>query len=652
MQGGGAMKYRPEIDGLRSLAVLPVIFFHGGLSVFSGGFVGVDVFFVISGYLITTIILSQINEGRFSLMTFYARRARRILPALFLVVLCTLPFAWLWMLPTEFKDFSQSIAAVSLFSSNFLFWMESGYFAAAAEQKPLLHTWSLAVEEQYYILFPLLLIALWRRSALTTTLLLGVIFVLSLAGSEWLYRVDPEANFYLLPTRAWELLMGSLCAILTLNRGPQRNNALALIGLILILGSVFVYDKTTPFPSLWAVPPVLGTGLVLVFATHGTWVARLLSMRGFVGIGLISYSAYLWHQPLFALARLRDPVEPSLSLMMGLAFVSLGLAYLSWRFVEQPARQIPWAAWKVMCSTVVVSGAVLVLGAVLSVMPWQSDYFRSNLSVQNQPLLERITQMRTMDHFTTEDTGRCQFYIETFDQAAQARFETCARDHGRALIVFGDSHSIDVYKGLVAHSDRPFLVGFAQGPCRPSLEGAPCDLQALPEFLVAQASRIERALYVQAGFWLLTDAQGVKRDRHLFADEETDARLDRPAIARVVAFLQEINTHVPVVWVGPRIEPHVTMDRMLGVDCDVAPQVFHLSPSHLGIFRELDAFLAQATAQAGVDYLSEIDSVGFDAATELYSCDALYWSDGDHWSPQGEDLFGGRLTAALVQAYP
>ncbi|MEM7670638.1 MAG: acyltransferase, partial [Pseudomonadota bacterium] len=200
------MKYRPEIDGLRSVAVLPVILFHGGVEVFSGGFVGVDVFFVISGYLITTILLNEIEQGRFSLVNFYSRRARRILPALALVVLCSIPFAWFWMLPTAFKDFSQSIAAVSLFSSNFLFWSESGYFAAAAEEKPLLHTWSLAVEEQYYILFPLLLMLVWRRGRVFPVLLIGAIFAASLAASEVMWRIAPDANFYLLPTRAWELL--------------------------------------------------------------------------------------------------------------------------------------------------------------------------------------------------------------------------------------------------------------------------------------------------------------------------------------------------------------------------------------------------------------------------------------------------------------
>ena len=191
------MKYRPEIDGLRSVAVLPVILFHAGLGIFSGGYVGVDIFFVISGYLITTIILSQIIAGRFSLLEFYSRRSRRILPALFLVIACTIPLAFLLMLPSQFNDFSQSVAAVTIFASNILFWKESGYFAAAAELKPLLHTWSLAVEEQYYVLFPLLLLGLWRLGARPALMVLGVIFGASLIASQFLSTRAPDAPLLL-----------------------------------------------------------------------------------------------------------------------------------------------------------------------------------------------------------------------------------------------------------------------------------------------------------------------------------------------------------------------------------------------------------------------------------------------------------------------
>jgi peptidoglycan/LPS O-acetylase OafA/YrhL len=332
------MKYRAEIDGLRALAVLPVILFHAGFEIFSGGFVGVDVFFVISGYLITTILIEDIENKRFSIVNFYERRARRILPALFFVMLVCIPFAWMWMMPGQMKDFSQSLIAVSLFVSNILFWRESDYFSAAAEEKPLLHTWSLAVGEQYYVLFPIFLILAWRFGKNRVFWMIVVMAAISLLLSEWGWRNKATANFYLAPTRAWELLAGSIAAFIVQKRGVQKNNFLALLGLAAIIFSVFAYDESTPFPSVYALVPVLGVVLLVLYAGKETLAARLLSTKIFVGIGLISYSAYLWHQPLLAFARIKSVDEPSPLILGMLVFGTLLLAYLSWKFVEAPFR--------------------------------------------------------------------------------------------------------------------------------------------------------------------------------------------------------------------------------------------------------------------------------------------------------------------------
>ena len=218
------MKYRGEIDGLRALAVVPVMLFHAGFELFGGGFVGVDVFFVISGYLITTILIEDIENKRFSIINFYERRARRILPALFFVIFACIPFAWMWMDLSQMRDFSQSLVALSLFASNILFWTESGYFAGAAEEKPLLHTWSLAVEEQYYLLFPIFLILAWRFGKNRVFWIIVFMSALSLLLSEWGWRNDAIANFYLAPTRAWELFAGSIAAFVVQKQGVKKNN--------------------------------------------------------------------------------------------------------------------------------------------------------------------------------------------------------------------------------------------------------------------------------------------------------------------------------------------------------------------------------------------------------------------------------------------
>ncbi|EJW21894.1 hypothetical protein IMCC14465_02880 [alpha proteobacterium IMCC14465] len=333
------MKYRAEIDGLRALAVVPVILFHAGFEIFSGGFVGVDVFFVISGYLITTILIGDIENKRFSIVNFYERRARRILPALFFVMLVCIPFAWMWMLPNQMKGFSQSLVAVSLFASNILFWRQSGYFDAAAEEKPLLHTWSLAVEEQYYVVFPIFLILAWRFGKNRVFWMIVVMAAISLLLSEWGWRNKASANFYLAPTRAWELFAGSIAAFIVQKQGVQKNNLLALVGLAAIIFSIFFYDETTPFPSVYALVPVIGVVLLVLYAEKDTFAAKVLSTKGFVGIGLISYSAYLWHQPLFAFARVYKGGMAEEWLMVFLSAISLFFAYLSWKFIESPFRE-------------------------------------------------------------------------------------------------------------------------------------------------------------------------------------------------------------------------------------------------------------------------------------------------------------------------
>ncbi|NNE59184.1 MAG: acyltransferase [Hellea sp.] len=340
------MKYRPEIDGLRSVAVLPVIFFHAGIALFSGGYVGVDVFFVISGYLISTIIFERSKKGAFSIVDFYEARARRILPALFFVMIACLPMAWLWMNPDQWREFSESMIWTSLFSSNIFFWLNSDYFASASEFKPLLHTWSLAVEEQYYVFFPLIVMAFWRFGKKV----LGGIFVLlgiaSFVLCCWLVSRNPEANFFLTPSRVWELLIGVACAAILMKQRSAGtttshglNQSMSALGLAMITYSILFFDHHTPFPSAWALLPVAGTGLIIVFAKGETWVGKLLSLKPLVWIGLISYSAYLWHQPLYAFARIKTIGEPHLNVMLALATLSLLLAWVSWRWVEQPFRK-------------------------------------------------------------------------------------------------------------------------------------------------------------------------------------------------------------------------------------------------------------------------------------------------------------------------
>lgn len=323
------------------MAVLAVVFYHAGLTPFSGGFVGVDVFFVISGFLITSILRDEIARGEFRLLAFYERRVRRLFPALFTVLAVSFVLAWAILLPEDMRNFGQSLVAANLFLSNVLFWKEAGYFDTAAEFKPLLHTWSLAVEEQYYLFFPLILAIGAAPLRLFLRTLLLVIGIASLATAIWQVTYAPDAAFFLLPARFWELLIGAALAFLPDRRLQRRAriDALAICGLGMIVLPIFFYSDLTPFPGMAAILPCLGTSL-LIFTGRGgqSHLHAALGSAPAVFFGRISYSLYLWHWPVLVFAKyyaVRPLTDVETALAIG---VSIGLAALSWRLIEQPFR--------------------------------------------------------------------------------------------------------------------------------------------------------------------------------------------------------------------------------------------------------------------------------------------------------------------------
>jgi peptidoglycan/LPS O-acetylase OafA/YrhL len=334
-------KYRPDIDGLRAVAVLSILFFHVGIKHFSGGYVGVDIFFVISGYLITSIIVRELAAGQFSIARFYERRVRRILPALTVVVIATLLAGLVLLSPAQLEDLGRSATATSVFSSNIFFFLGSGYFDGSSELKPLLHTWSLAVEEQYYILFPFLLMFIAKRHSSRFGAWLISIGLVSLLACIYWTGINGSATFYLIPFRAWELLIGSVLALQMIPKfaGVVARNALSTAGLAMMLTSVFVYTHDTSFPGAAALMPTLGTAFVIHAGAGGkTFVNRALSVRPMVFFGLISYSLYLWHWPIVVFAK-QNLINEWTDLETGLILiVIIFLSTLSWRFVETPFR--------------------------------------------------------------------------------------------------------------------------------------------------------------------------------------------------------------------------------------------------------------------------------------------------------------------------
>lgn len=440
------MQYRPEIDGLRALAVLPVILFHAGFSTFSGGYVGVDIFFVISGYLISTIIISDLKRDNFSLLDFYERRARRLLPALFLIILVSLPFAWFLMLPNDLVDFSKSLIAASTFSSNILFWLQTDYFAQPAELVPLLHTWSLAVEEQFYLFFPLFLIYVWRFGLKTIISLLSLIFIVSLILAIWATTVSTNeqinsASFYLLPTRGWELLIGVFIGFYFQNREPSKNyflnETLSILGFFLIIYSIFFFDKTIPAPSSYTLIPTIGAALLILFTFRGTFIHKILTLKFFTWIGLISYSAYLWHFPILAITKYNSFSEVSDITILGLCMLSMFFAYLSWRFVERPFRDRSKFSKNTIFS---LSFSVLILIAIIGFLGVKTDGLKGQKLPPNlewQSLYEKFNSLPRPCNLVQTD------YPEGTLGCIFGDVEST-----KSIMLYGDSHSQSVHHYL------------------------------------------------------------------------------------------------------------------------------------------------------------------------------------------------------------
>ena len=583
------MDFRREIDGLRALAVLPVILFHAGFETFSGGFVGVDVFFVISGYLITTIILAELEQGKFSIVNFYERRARRILPALFLVMLVCIPFAWFWLMPSDMKDFSQSLVAVSVFASNILFWRESGYFDTAAELKPLLHTWSLAVEEQYYVLFPLFLMLFWKLGKRWILVTLGLVFVASLAVAQWGAYAKPAAAFYLLPTRGWELLIGAFAAFY-LSKANRKDFGKGLsefggwLGVALILYAVFAYSKATPFPGLYALVPTIGTVLIILFATQQTTVGKFVGNNVFVGIGLISYSAYLWHQPLFAFARHQNSTEPSKLLFGLLSILAIFLAYLSWKFVEGPFRaKAKFSRKYIFIFAFAGSSFFIVLGA-LGIL---KKGFESRLNEQQREILS----FNSYDYKEIYRQGDCFLNPEqSYSEFKKSCYDESGSD---SILVWGDSHAAAFSYGLRKNfsnisqytaSGCPPILGVGVS-WRPMCEG-------INKFVFEEISRKKPKTIILHANWILYDDQ-------------------KPVVNLVNTFeyIRDVSPLSKIILVGgvPQYAPSLPT-FMVNRRVTLANNAKLVSPSYVKI-ASLDSQISDVAASFGVDFFSPLNSL-------------------------------------------
>jgi peptidoglycan/LPS O-acetylase OafA/YrhL len=447
------MKYRPEIDGLRSIAVLSVIFYHAGFSAFEGGYVGVDIFFVISGYLITNIVCAELICNKFSFLRFYERRFRRIAPALLVVLFFSSIAAWTTLGSDSIREFSRSLLSSVFFVSNVYFYLTTGYFSAASENIPLLHTWSLSVEEQYYIFAPFLLSFFVRRGLLFSTIAISIFVVVGLMLTTFVGVNYREAAFFLLPFRAWELMVGAVVALWQLRDASEMkfesrvSSFLAMLGMLMIFFSVLAYDETYYFPGVAATLPIGGTVLIISFANQKSGVGFFLSRRPFVFVGLLSYSAYLWHQPLFAIYRLNNG-DFDIFVGVVLVVVVFALSLFSWRYFEQPARDKN----RVSINRLIRIASICVLAVCLLAVAggYSSDARRVWVEFrmggdrsQREALVNSHSDYDLYDFMASP--AECIFWKKSVDSDFERKYSECAKKFGPGVVVLGGSHAMNLY---------------------------------------------------------------------------------------------------------------------------------------------------------------------------------------------------------------
>lgn len=546
----GSFSYRPDIDGLRGIAVSAVILFHANITGFRGGFVGVDIFFVISGFLITAISLREWETGRFSVGKFFEKRARRIMPALLLVILACVPFALTIPNPLQSRQFFESVLYVLSFSSNFHFWGQTGYFETSAELKPLLHTWSLAVEEQYYVLFPFMFLALVRSRKAAALLILATGSVVSLALAQTLIQSGHKpAAFFLLPARIWELVAGVFCALAYRGgvnaRVPGKaSDLLAGAGLILVLVSFPVFNGKTATPGAHALIPVTGAALIFLFSRSGGIVYRVLSCKPLVFLGLISFSAYLWHQPIFAFARLYAGVPLSVWTMAALCLLIIPLAYASWRFVEVPFRNRESVSLALSCRAAFAAVAVLVVVSTIGIRTYGLIHYRFPENVAS--IYETV--LRSIDNDFEDamhDKGNCVFWSLDTDVETEDRFASCVDRYGPATVVIGDSHGMNIYNVLAKTEAFDFLLGLAtHGHQAHKAHTKNWYHRHVLPFVERHKQDIDKIVYHQTAstFW--------NREIDPSTEAGSDA-LNGSDVEKVAEFMADLSAYTKTVWLGP-----------------------------------------------------------------------------------------------------
>jgi peptidoglycan/LPS O-acetylase OafA/YrhL len=643
------MQYRPAIDGLRAAAVILVLLFHAKMPFVSGGFVGVDVFFVISGYLITSLIQHEQASGRFTLAGFYERRMRRILPAFFLVTLAIVVVAVFVMLPKELGRLTPSVVAATLFVSNFYFWWQGGnYLRDPPESEPLLHTWSLAIEEQFYLMFPIAM--LWAmRLFKRLDLIFIVVGIASLAGSVYLTSTHPRGAFYFSPGRAWELLLGAWLAVSrSKDRVPEWiRPALQWAGLGAITAAACLYTTQTPFPGLAALVPCVGTLLLIAWCDRESRLIGWLSHPLVVWVGLISYPLYLWHWPALVLARATLIREPDPYEITALYLLSVVLAAATWRYLETPirARKGRGSAKAVFAGAATAGGVVILLSASLNVGArfWTMPPDAARILEAAEDYAPRSSPCHNWDRVGMDKLSDC-----TIGAAGRPGFD---------FVLWGDSHAgaIGAATDTAGHQTEKRGLQLTADSCPPLLgmrifdQGGETHCEAYNDAALRLVRQLGIRQAILAGAWIqYVAAPGtVIRLRQDPGSASDNLAVLQRSLQQTIERLRAIDTNVLLVGPVPEIGWHVPTA--------LAKMAWHGQP-----LREGPAFADFLQSEQPI--LAELKKWERNGVPVVYpherlcksTCavrlgDTILYSDSEHLTKKGAELLLPQLARYLSE---
>lgn len=646
------MYYRKEIDGLRAIAILPVLWIHAGFPYLTGGFIGVDVFFVISGFLITSILLKELENNSFSIKNFYERRARRILPALITVITLTSFLTPLITLNPKFLgDYGASVISTILFASNIFFWQTSGYFGTVSELSPMLHTWSLAVEEQFYIFFPILLSLIYPFGRKLLIVVLMTVAISSLSIAEWGASNSAIANFYLLPSRAWELFSGALAAMLIQSEKiialrARYSSLLALAGLTLIFSSYTFFSPNTAHPSALTLCPIIGTVLILLFASERRGIGKLLSNKILVVVGMMSYSLYLWHQPILALMKRKYTLHLSLNQAIFSIILTFLLSYLTWKFIESPLRNRRKYTIRFITRFSLISALAMILVGLL---------FNQNMHLQKVVFPEemvRFEQLLEADRSHTAqimyDDNKCKFWSSEFTKDFYSRFEECSIEFGNALFIIGGSHGMDLYNAIAINTQYPFIVSISKGFCRAHTPSdtyntkSKCQYNEFTEFSKNYSENIALVIYSQTPDRLFTKPS---------MEQVTERDLNLNSVKQVANYLgilkNENNIEVIMLGMLPILKEHpIDWNYAKPFDQQIDGLI---SNRTLKLTKFVDLTFERILRKKDIPYYPKIEAASIDLSVDLMFEGKITYSDKRHLSSAGEKLFGSRIVKYLEE---